>query len=377
MQQTTCITRRTARSSSKAFRAFTLIELLVVIAIIALLIGILLPSLGSAREGSRQIKCAASMRSVAQSVTMYSNAYKFFPAAYLYAAEDTGYAWKMSEQTGTNPVHGYLHWSYLLFDEGNVPDDAFRCSATPNGGAPRTNPGADSNDHEANQGFYGPFNVVDRQVKRLAFTGNDAIFPRNKFVLGADGTQRPYQFVDPAWVDGSTRGASGTILLTEFATNSNWASVGTDQSGGAPGPGGQLTDWLSKAHRSTNPFLLVSGGDASRPSDDADTVSAAFRYIDLRESGGPNASADKQAWKDQAGKFRKNAPDGVIGNQWSSLVSVGRHHPGGDEWGGSANFVFVDGHVSNTSVADTIKKQQWGDRYFSLKCKNNKLRTID
>ncbi|HEY4328193.1 MAG TPA: prepilin-type N-terminal cleavage/methylation domain-containing protein [Phycisphaerae bacterium] len=50
---------------------FTLIELLVVVAIIALLIAILLPSLGRAREMAKRSVCAANLKAVGQDFVLY------------------------------------------------------------------------------------------------------------------------------------------------------------------------------------------------------------------------------------------------------------------------------------------------------------------
>jgi prepilin-type N-terminal cleavage/methylation domain-containing protein/prepilin-type processing-associated H-X9-DG protein len=57
----------------KRKNGFTLIELLVVVAIISVLVALLLPALGSAREQARSISCLSNLRQMGLSIMQYTD----------------------------------------------------------------------------------------------------------------------------------------------------------------------------------------------------------------------------------------------------------------------------------------------------------------
>lgn len=90
--------RRVCFAHQPSRSAFTLIELLVVIAVIALLISILLPALGKARDAGRSTRCVSNIRQMGL-------------AANLYAADNKDRLWpaKIRTSTGTE----YAAWARL------------------------------------------------------------------------------------------------------------------------------------------------------------------------------------------------------------------------------------------------------------------------
>lgn len=323
---------------------------MVVIAIIALLVAILLPSLQSARQHAKAVVCNSNLHNVGVAMANYLFSSKAtYPASYLYPDDEDG-NYSVTNQNEGKP-YGYLHWSHFLYEGGQVSDKAFQCPVMENGGAPRTNPGREDQDWEAGQvddnGQPNATDHVDKQAPRMAYAANAALMPRNKFTSTLSGGKRVNVFVKEA----NVKHPGATILIAEYLNN--WKALGTISGGGI----------VSKSHRPINPFYHVGSGYDEYRGD----MQTGFIY------GLP----DDQDWygllETKDVRDKTNILDKSSGV--SQINAIGRHHPNSNsiyakKYGGTANFLFADGHAEAMTALDTVVKRYWGTHYYSITGEN-------
>jgi prepilin-type N-terminal cleavage/methylation domain-containing protein/prepilin-type processing-associated H-X9-DG protein len=349
--------RNQSRLSTSPF-AFTLIELLVVVAIIALLIAILMPGLKAARAQARAVKCASNTHQVGQAYAVYlaeNNA--VYPCSYIYANGPNG-RYDLNDQP-LNKEFGYIHWSWLLYGRGKADPGAFTCPEFDRGGTPRTNPGSEEQDWEEEQvndrgdRLGGGSTLEDKQAPRMAFTANHAIIPRNKFNPFLSGGPRTNRLVRETEINTSRP----VILATEL--NHNWITAAKIEQGGSQNA------YLSKSHRPISPFYHVGYG-AGNMIYQAPLNSPGFVY-------GSPFTGTPETYGLLPYNDIKETPQLILGEVGPEVQVVGRHHPGGDQLGGTANFLYIDGSVQRRTILSTIEKREWGDRFYSITGRNEIL----
>jgi len=208
-------------------RGFTLIELLVVVAIIALLIAILLPSLGKARELSNRSVCAANLRGTSQSMNVY--------------AADNNDAYPIVSKGGG---------TYDLFGGGN------------------------------------PASTSDAAINQM-YTANVASVSQNMWILVLTGQVAPKQFSCKSDSVGGSKTASATINVNYvpwFNADQTKSLDSLSYSFAWPWVGTSIGGWWRNTTDASLPLmadmapLTNTGSPASTPAQSANRLSNSFTH---------------------------------------------------------------------------------------------------
>mgnify|MGYP005844945039 CR=1 FL=1 len=182
---------------------FTLIELLVVISIIALLIALLLPALGAAREQSRTVACLSNLRQVHVGLQVY-------------AGEQRDHAPPGDASMG----NGYENWVSILVHRESIAYTVDRYANPAEKSAKY-----DDMSRSANRGvFRCPSDLGS--VRRLDWVGADSARSRSFFAEGPthDDLQKLHRVDSPRWLSAVVDTSYGVNGSYGFSGSWNWHS---------------------------------------------------------------------------------------------------------------------------------------------------------
>jgi len=193
---------------------FSLIELLVVVSATALLIGILLPVLGSARDAGRSVKCLSNLRQMGIAAHAYTASHdEVFPPAYHFPGGGDSLSWEI------NTIGG-VHRPGLLWDGQGVVEIA-QC---PSYDGPDNWSSAPYSGYNYNTSFigHGQFeaNPAPARVGQINQPAGCALFGDGGFAGGANKFMRS-PLADAArgdTIDAATRAAGTQSFRHDGAT---------------------------------------------------------------------------------------------------------------------------------------------------------------
>jgi prepilin-type N-terminal cleavage/methylation domain-containing protein/prepilin-type processing-associated H-X9-DG protein len=343
----------------KRAKGFTLVELLVVIGIIALLIAILLPALGKAREAAKTIKCSANLHSIGIGMANYLANYRnVLPFSNFY----TNTQLIGGKQSPTQPQYGYTHWSSLIYNNSYAASppytvfqstsawSMFQCPSLDNGGLPPANTYAGNFDAPVT----GPESagILDFQAPRLAYTVNEAMCPRGIFQIGFRGANRVYHSIQASRVHNS----ANVILASEL-----WGTQSSNTTA-------SLIDGSTPVSNSRRPVNGLANGNVTPDVPYTNTYNGPWYWLN-QANGYSDIDTDPQT---------QVTPGASV---TSALNFIGRNH-GAKKYGQVAgdsrsnwdlrqsNFLYLDGHVETKHVFQTVYPyNQWTDdsqSFFTL-----------